>query len=94
MAKIVKEWNGTVIEFRNGITRAELAIDGRTLDCVDAAFLKEGKNDLLQGQNVNGDKIQVKVTRNAVLGVKLLTYSFTAIFYFNGRKVYSESFIF
>ena len=78
-----KEWNGTLIEVRNTAERAELIIDGRTVDFVEGGKLVEGKNDYLQGYD-GENHIEIRFTK-----INLIILSYIRIeFYYNDRKIY------
>ena len=50
MARTVsKEWNGTQIEVKNTDYRAELVINGRTVDFVEGGYVTSGENDYMHG---------------------------------------------
>ncbi len=83
MAKIYsKEWNGTLIEVKNEPKRAELVINGRTVDFIEGGKLVEGENDYMHSYD-GENHIEVRFDeRNFIL--------FSGIFIklsYNGREI-------
>ena len=87
MAKIYsKEWNGTLIEVKNESNRAELIINGRTVDFIKGYFLKVGENDYMHGYD-GENHVEVRLVEKGALIFKHVSCEF----YYNGRKIYECS---